>query len=117
MRKALIATSLLLLSGGVFAEYTGPSAEFTAPLATIQQLLKTGQDNQHATVQGTIVRHIRGNHYLFADKTGQMNVEIKKHRLPTVKFDAKTQLSLTGKLDKDWNKPLELEVKQVKILP
>lgn len=115
MYKTLIATGLLCLSGSAFAQYSGPSG--TATPTTVQQLLENGKDDQYATVEGNIIRHIAGEHYIFADKTGQINVEIKNRDLPTGKFDDKTKVSISGKLDKDFNESLELEVKQLKVLP
>lgn len=116
MKKTLITAAILILSGSAFAQYVGPSTQ-AAPVTTVQQLLKNGKDNQYVTVEGTIVRQIKRNHYLFADKTGQINVEIKQKYMPAVRIGDKTRLSLTGKLDKDWNDPIELEVKEVRILP
>ncbi len=111
----MIAASLLCLSASAFAQYVGPSG--TGSPTTVQQLLENGKDDQYATIEGNIIRHIAGEHYVFADKTGQINVEIKNRDLPPSKMDDKTKVSLTGKLDKDFNESLELEVKQLKILP
>lgn len=116
MKKTLITAAILILSGSAFAQYVGPSTQ-AVPATTVQQLLKNGKDDQYATLEGNIVRHIRSDHYIFADKTGQMNVEIKQKYMPAAKIDEKTRVSITGKVDKDWNDPIELEVKEIRILP
>ena len=116
MKKTLMTAAIVILSGSAFAQYVGPSSA-AAPATTVQQLLKSGTDDQYATLEGSIVRHIRSDHYVFADKTGEINVEIKRKYMPAAKIDDKTRVSITGKLDKDWNDPIELEVKEVRILP
>lgn len=114
MKKILFSTLLLTLSGSLFAQYVGPSIQ--APTKTVQQL-KQLPDDSYATIVGNIMSHSRGDHYVFADKTGKITVDIDHHLLPYTTFDAKTKVSLTGKLDKEWNEPTEFDVKEMHILP
>lgn len=114
MKKTFITTAVLLLSSNVFAQYTGPSHQ--APAMTVQQL-KSAPDDTYATIVGNILSHTGGDHYVFSDKTGKINVDIDHHRLPQGKFDANTKVSLSGKLDKEWNEPTEFDVKEMRIIP
>lgn len=125
MRTLALLTALALASTGAYAQYTGPSATPNAQkntatanaVTSVKQVLASGKDDQRVTVQGHIVRHVRGKHYVFSDGTGELNIELKDRVMPVGQtFNDKTKVMLSGKLDKDWNEPLELEVKQMRMM-
>ncbi len=127
MRTLAILTALALTSSLAYAQYTGPSATPNVQKAaamtpatattTVKQVLASGKDDQRVTVQGHIVRHVRGKHYIFSDGSGELNIELKDRVMPVGQtFNDKTKVMLSGKLDKDWNEPLELEVKQMRLM-
>ncbi|MCP9761186.1 NirD/YgiW/YdeI family stress tolerance protein, partial [Aquitalea sp. S1-19] len=53
--------------------------------------------------------------YQFRDASGEGVVEIDGKHLPTVKFDDKTRVRLSGKVDKEIS-GVEVDVKSVQIL-
>ncbi len=95
--------------------YAGPSSVQTM---TVKQLLAEGRDDQHATLQGNLVRHIGGDHYLLKDKTGEMQVEIDAEYFPAgPKITPGAMVELTGKFDKELVGTSTLDVKQmIKVL-
>ena len=93
--------------------YVGPS---TVPQVTVQQLLDTGKDDQHARLQGRIVSHDGGDKYTFADDTGRITVEIKAKRFPAGQtISAEQRVELLGEFDKGLRKT-EFEVDEITVL-
>lgn len=124
MKKIITAVSLALLSAAAIAQYTGPGPKprYTGPsgmpAAPVKQLLEHGKDDQYATLRGRIVRYLGDKHYLFADQSGQMRVEIDPKHFPLHQpIDDKTTVEITGKLDKELLGKAELDVKQLRVIP
>lgn len=124
MKKIITAASLALLSATAIAQYIGPGQKhgYTgpsgAPATTVKQLLEQGKDDQYATLRGRIVRHLGDKHYLFADQSGEIRVEIKPKFFPLHQpIDEKTVVELNGKFDKELLGKAELDVKQLRVIP
>lgn len=93
--------------------YSGPSA---VPLMRVKQLLETGQDDQHARLQGRIVSHDGGDKYTFADDTGRITVEIDDDRFPPGQsIGAEQRVELLGEFDKGLRKR-EFEVDRITLV-
>lgn len=123
---AALATSIALAQPA--PGYTGPSAApaqaqasgYTGPssvqLMTVQQLLDTGKDNQHARLQGRIVSHDGDDKYTFADDSGRITVEIDDKRFPPGQtIGAEQRVELFGEFDKGLRKR-EFEVDRLTVL-
>lgn len=96
------------------SHYAGPS---TVARMTAKQLLANGVDNQYATLTGKLVRHTGGKHYILADSSGEISVEISRRYFPANQIiDANTTVQLTGKFDREHFGISELEVKQVTVV-
>ncbi|HWK53229.1 MAG TPA: NirD/YgiW/YdeI family stress tolerance protein [Hyphomicrobiales bacterium] len=94
--------------------YAGPSS---VPLMTVQQLLDTGSDDQHALLQGRIVSHDGGERYTFEDATGRITIEIDDEDFPAGQtITAEQQVELLGEFDKGLRKS-EFEVDRLTVLP
>ena len=95
--------------------YVGPS---TVPAMTVHQLLTSGVDDQYVKLTGKLVRHIGGEHYILADASGEVQVEISAKHLPAhQKMDATTLVEVSGKFDKSRFGTSELDVELVSVLP
>ena len=93
--------------------YSGPSS---VPLMTVKQLLETGQDDQHARLQGRIVSHDGGDKYTFADDNGRITVEIDDDRFPAGQsIGAEQRVELFGEFDKGLRKR-EFEVDRITVV-
>ncbi|EMR7683813.1 YgiW/YdeI family stress tolerance OB fold protein [Yersinia enterocolitica] len=73
---------------------------------------KTMSDDTWVTLRGNIEQRIGGEHYIFRDTTGTMNVDIDHKRWNGQTITPKDTVELQGKIDKDRNS-VELDVKQV----
>lgn len=97
--KARYLTLLVapLFSTAVLAAgYTGPGAQAINSVAAAQE----AGDDAHVVLQGHITRKLGDEKYEFKDSTGTITVEIDDEDLPPVAFDDKTQVKLTGEVDK-----------------
>lgn len=131
---AAIATALLAATGAQAqpaAGYTGPSVgarpaqaekhgsyggPSSVPLMTVKQLLETGQDDQHARLQGRIASHDGGDKYTFVDDSGRITVEIDDDRFPPGQtIGAEQRVELFGEFDKGLRKR-EFEVDRITVL-
>jgi uncharacterized protein (TIGR00156 family) len=115
MKKMMVACSLAIPVVAAHAQYTGPSADVTA--TKVQQLLEAGTDDQPVKLRGHILKHVNDEKYQFADKTGQILVEIDHKHWPAGQpvNDAST-VELTGEYDKELVGTSHVEVREVKIV-
>jgi uncharacterized protein (TIGR00156 family) len=105
--------------------YTGPSTPgasvgYAGPTSlqptTVKALIDHGKDDQHAILRGRIVSFDGGEHYTFADSTGQMRVEIDVSKFPVGRpVDEKMTVEVTGELDRD-RRSVEFEVDELRVL-
>lgn len=116
MKRSLLAISFVmtaLTSFAVRAEYTGPSA---VPASTVKALQQNGRDNQSAVLRGRIIRHLQDDKYIFADDTGQMQVEIDAKQWPAQrKIDGTTVVELVGEYDKNVIEVSYFDVDEIRV--
>lgn len=94
--------------------YSGPGA---AQLTTVEQLLKTGRDDQPARLQGRIISFEGDEHYTFEDETGRMIVEIDDEDFPAGQtVSAEQRVELIGEFDKGLARD-KFEVDRMILLP
>ncbi|MGL6071408.1 YgiW/YdeI family stress tolerance OB fold protein [Craterilacuibacter sp.] len=113
---ALIAALLPLAASAGTAphSYTGPSA---VPSVTTISAAQKAADDTRFVLEGQIVKQLSHDTYQFRDASGEGVVEIDGKHLPAVKFDDKTRVRLSGKVDKDWYQTTpEIDVKMVELL-
>ncbi|TIC82366.1 YgiW/YdeI family stress tolerance OB fold protein [Crenobacter intestini] len=114
MKKAAIAALFAALAPlAAYAAYQGPGS---APaVRTITQAQSAGDDAAFL-LEGRLTKKLGHERYLFADQSGEGEVEIDDKRLPGVAFDDKVRVRLSGKVDKAWYGAREVEVKRVELL-
>ena len=114
MKKAALAALFAALAPlAAHAAYQGPGSE--PAIRTIVQA-QTAADDAAFVLEGRLVKKLGHERYLFADQSGEGEVEIDDKRLPGVAFDDKARVRLSGKVDKAWYGAREVEVKRVELL-
>ena len=73
MSTILVSMLLQINLPTVLANFRGPGSH--TKLNTIKTVLKMKDDTQ-VTLEGYIIRKINSEHYMFKDKTGQIQIEI-----------------------------------------
>lgn len=132
MKKiAVVATVLAIISAPVFAAgteggFSGPVS--TSPVSQVQE--RTGgfnnanarvsdtadidkmNDGAWVKLRGNIVERLSGDHYLFRDASGTIEVEIDHKYWNGVTASPQDKVEIQGKIDKEWNQ-LNVDVKQI----
>ena len=109
-----LAVSTLPMSDAAHAQYVG-SQVANAP-TTVAEVLKSGTDDQRVTLRGQITRRLYGDKYMFADSTGEIRVDIDQDEWPAGQpITEKTLVEIIGKVDVDWGRVTEIDVKVVRI--
>lgn len=134
MKLVLTAFLALFLAVPAYAAYTGPesgstgfkgpSVGFKGPVSgsqaeNVAEALKLS-DNARVSLVGTITSKLAGskNEYMFKDSTGEIAVEIdnKVFRALGVEVTPDMTVRISGKMDKDFAKNPEIEVKVIEIV-
>lgn len=128
MKKiAAVATLLAVVSVPVFAAGTGSG--FNGPVSTSPVSQVGGFNDADARVygaadidkmndgvwvklRGSIVERLSGDHYLFRDASGTVNVEIDRKYWNGVTVSPEDKVEIQGKIDKERNK-ICVDVKQI----
>ncbi len=100
---------------GAASTSTGPGG-FTGPLNVVSaEHAKTLKDDAKVTLQGTIQSHVGGDHYIFKDASGTIEVEIDNRRWAGQTVSATDRVEIFGEVDKDWNS-VKIDVKRIRKL-
>lgn len=109
-----LAIAPLSIDSAAHAQYVGAQAA-NAP-TTVAEVLKSGTDDQRVTLRGQITRRLYGDKYIFADSTGEIRVDIDQDEWPAGQpINEKTLVEIIGKVDVDWGRVTEIDVKVVRL--
>lgn len=99
------------LAKGPDGGYTQRTGGYTGPgpsINTVEQA-KNMRDDTHVALRGRIIQHIGGDHYVFQDETGTINVDIDGKRWRGQSVGPDDVVEIYGEVDKDWTE-LEIDV-------
>ena len=96
-RYLILLIAPLLSTAALAAGYTGPGAEVVNTVAAA----KNASDDTPVILKGFLIKKLNNDDkYEFKDATGIITVEIDRDDLPGVAFNDKTQVKLTGEVEK-----------------
>lgn len=102
-------------TSSVQAQFVGGQAT-TAP-STVAEILKSGYDDQRVVLRGQILRRVYGDKYVFSDGTGEIRVDIDQEEWPAGQpINEKTNVEIIGKVDVDWGRVTEVDVKVLRVV-
>lgn len=78
--------------------------------------VKNKADDTIVIMQGKIVKYLGDDKYTFADKTGEIVIEIDEEDFNGVTVSASELIEISGEVDKDMMKPAKVDVKSIKKL-
>lgn len=84
-------------------------------LTTVDAILNQPQDDQVVRLRGRIVSAVRGDTYVFADDSGQINIEIDDD-IPRDRITVGAEVEIVGEVDAaddDGDEGLEVEVERI----
>jgi uncharacterized protein (TIGR00156 family) len=117
---------MMALVGGIalFATVQAPpvqaqyvSGQATSAPSTVAEVLKSGYDDQRVVLRGQILRRVYGDKYIFSDGTGEIRVDIDQEEWPSGQpVNDKTIVEIIGKIDLDWGRVSEVDVKVLRVV-
>ncbi|MHC5224524.1 NirD/YgiW/YdeI family stress tolerance protein [Ignatzschineria sp. LJL83] len=116
MKKLALVTAMILGSSVAFAQFTdGNSPEgFTGTQnITTVAVAKEAKDDTKVTMEGTIVKHLGGEQYLFKDATGEMEIEIDHDDWKGVQVGPEDTVIIYGEVDHHRFKPTDIDVDRI----
>ena len=119
MKVKLTALTLSVLIGSAVvplahAQYVGPSSQQT--FTSVEQVIKEAKDDAPVALRGKLVRKLSDETYMFADQTGETQVEIDDKIFPKEPVDANTTVEIVGEMDKAIVGTSEVDVKTITIV-
>lgn len=101
----LIASTLLVSGLACAANNPGNQGGFSGPStsSTTVAEAKNKWDDADVVMKGYIVSAQGGEHYLFKDQTGEIQVEIDHDVWRGLTVGPEDLVELTGEVDKDWS--------------
>ena len=102
----------LVISTSAFAAFEGPGA--SASIVTVESINDLGDDDK-VILEGYLLKKTQKEHYIFKDKTGEIEVEIDDKTLQGIRVTPETLIKIKGEVDKDWFS-ISVEVDSVEII-
>lgn len=129
MKKiSAVLMTLAMISDHVLAEEQGgfsgstiqmvhPAGGFTGPATTMTtaKQAKTMPDDTWVTLRGKLESHIGGDHYIFRDSSGTINVDIDHNRWSGQIVTPRDLIEIQGELHKEGSS-VEIDIKQITIV-
>lgn len=125
MRYILSLIMVLALAVPAYAAYSGPNAKqggFSGPVTgsqanNVAEALKL-PDDARITLTGKITSKLAGSkdEYMFADDTGEIQIEVKPKVFGGLDVTQDTIVRISGKMDKDFASKPEIEVRHIEIV-
>lgn len=119
MRKLTLVAALLIGSSVAFAQFTGETSAggFKGPSAasditTVKDAL-TARDDTKVTLEGSIVKHLGGENYLFRDATGEISVEIDHDDWGGVQVGPEDTVIIYGEVDHHRHRATDIDVDRI----
>ena len=104
----------LLSTQDVSAQFAGAQG---TPVSSVADVLKVGTDDQRVILRGNILRRLYGDKYIFSDGTAEIRVDIDADEWPAGQpVNEKTMVEIIGKIDTDWGRVSEIDVKVLRVV-
>lgn len=138
MRRALLSLLLIGCSGTLLAQgeveppiahdhpagQEGPRPENSrletaaaTRVSTVKGVLASRKDDEDVVLRGRIVRHVKGDDYIFTDGTGEIEIEIDDDDYPRDRIAMDTEIEIRGEVDLDRNEQPTIEVDELASAP
>ncbi|MCM1512653.1 MAG: NirD/YgiW/YdeI family stress tolerance protein [Oxalobacter formigenes] len=118
--QKIMAVIGIALAAGLFgqaqAQYTGPGQNTAAAITTVAGIMKNAADDQEVTLRGRITKKLKKEHYEFQDNTGTVRMEIDDKHFHNIRVTDKTLVEVYGEVEKDFARPLEIDVKRLTVI-
>jgi uncharacterized protein (TIGR00156 family) len=86
-------------------------------VSTVQEVLASQKDDEDVVLRGQIVRHVKGEDYMFSDGTGEIEIEIDDDDYSKDRIQMNTEVEIRGEVDLDRNERPTIEVDEIATAP
>jgi len=100
MKKLSILILASSFSVVAFAGFSGPGS--TTNVATVKSIEKMN-DDEKIILEGYMIKQVKSEHYLFKDKSGEIEIEVDDEDFRGVKVTPEIKIRIIGEVDKDWS--------------
>lgn len=97
MKKMLLSLVFLLAANKGYAEYIWPVADYPQQISVAGA--KQLSDDAKVSLEGFITGHLRGDHYLFRDDSGEIGIEIEGDVWKGVRIGPDTRVIICGEIE------------------
>lgn len=110
--------AVFLFAGILFGLAQNAAGQFVSDSASVLTVATVKQMNDNAwfTLEGHIVKQVREEKYIFRDQSGEIEVEIDNDKWKGRKVDPSTKIRIAGKVEKEWLRSMEVEVKRIELV-
>jgi uncharacterized protein (TIGR00156 family) len=60
-------------------------------------------DDEKIILEGYMIKQVKSEHYLFKDKSGEIEIEVDDEDFRGVKVTPEIKIRIIGEVDKDWS--------------
>ncbi|MBT1445153.1 NirD/YgiW/YdeI family stress tolerance protein [Shewanella sp. JM162201] len=114
-----ILTPLVLILGLITVASTAlTQAAYTGPQSVIVNTAKaanTADDDTQVVLTGNLAKSLGDEHYLFADASGEVKVEIDNSLFRNLEITDASLVELKGEVDKEWH-GREVEIDSIRVV-
>lgn len=114
-RRYVLGAMAGLTLGAVTANAQFVSNQPTA-ISTVKSVLDNGKDDQLVTLEGSIISQVKKDEFNFQDATGTIRVEIDQKVFAGQKVTPQNLIRIEGEVDKDFARPIEIDVHKLTII-
>ena len=79
---------------------------------TVEEAKQLSDDDKVA-LRGSIVQGLGGEHFIFRDSTGEINIEISDKDWRGQQISPEDTVDIYGEVEKDWGEPIKIDVDQI----
>lgn len=115
---ALLAVSTSALAGfNENAQHNSQAGGYVGQVnkVTVAQALEA-KDKSYVSVEGSIVKRLGDDDYLFQDSTGSIKIEIDEDVWQGQNVAPNEKIRITGEVDNDWNEKSSIDVDKLQKL-
>lgn len=94
----------------------GASAAVATAVTTVQAIKADPKDDAKVVLEGRLIRQISAERYLFADDSGEIEVEIDEEDFPRQPVTDTTLLRLEGEVDTHRSRDTDIDVERVEVV-
>jgi len=110
-----VVLTIMVTAFPASGQFVGPGSPSSVD---VKSVLANPVDDMWVTLKGHILQRVGRDKYTFSDGTGQIRVDVDDKYFPHgVSITPKTYIQISGKVDVEYYRSPEIDVKNIVVLP